>query len=298
MPRYIIGMCPNPVIDNSVEARDTGKSVRVQKKDGNYEISIFMCPSGTNCYEGLEVSIGMCPTGLTCGCEYIVDDLEFSDNGSCHIYITWTNPDKCLCKSIHLQRLQWWDELVYQHKYSHVREGEDADMLIYSDGDVRNDHYCFPCGIGGDESTHSAGSESIFETQNLNPGQIYRVIGYFDDLSCGGSESVVVLGHLLYQTTGFTSGKITAVVSTDPPMYTVEYYKKISHGAEAISKDLYSSDNYPWEVGDYVMLGKLAANFPDGYYGTHLTSENIEQKGAGDSPETELFIIPYSKIEG
>ena len=68
--RFEIGMCPDPIIDDSMSRTDRGQAVRVNKGDTGYDVIVFMCPEGHTCYEGIDIRIGMCPNGETCGCEY------------------------------------------------------------------------------------------------------------------------------------------------------------------------------------------------------------------------------------
>lgn len=304
--KYTVGMCPSPIEDDSVEYDNRDVAISVRTSEGNANVEVYMCPNHSECHDGLFVFVKMCPTGETCGCSYSVDNLRWRDNGSCGIYFEWNNPDNCILRQVNLERISAFEDadlINWVIKYTHERIGELSPTLyIYPDGDPRNDEGCKGCGIGGEVEDHEPGSEEIYEVQNMIPGQLYRVAGYFDDLSCGGRETKQILGYVVYQTTGLTSGVIKSVQGTNPPLYEVEFYERDTSTYKYALKtvNLWSVDYYNWEVDDAVMLVKIETTFPNGYYTTGITHESVQQKSpSGDSDyKNYYFIVPYYKVEG
>lgn len=300
--KYTVGMCPSPVIDDALNYENRKDSISESKNDTSIEVTVLMCPSGNKCYEGLIVEVRMCPIGEECACSYSVDNLWWYDNGYCGITFQWNNPDKCLLREIRLMEIDWWD-FNYQNRYIHEREGEiSPTMLIYPDGDIRNKEGCRDCGIGGTDPAHEAGSELVYETTAMIPGQLYQVVGYFDDLSCGGPTEPVSLAYVVYQTTGLSSGRITGIVSSVPPMYTVEFYERSSGSNDYKLKEvnLYSVDYYDYEVDDAVMLAKIDTTFPDGSYASGINDSSVQQNSSDNDSDYKdyYYIVPYNKIMG
>lgn len=293
--KFIVGMCPSPAIDDSVEYENRKDSISTSRNGDDVEVTVYMCPSGAQCDEGLLVAIKMCPDGETCGCSYDISDLRWHDTGQCGIYFTWHNPDRCVLRKVTLQRISWWDS-NWVLKYMHERTGDDPDLPIYPQGDPRNDEGCRDCGIGGADENHAAGSESIYESSTMVPGQLYKVSCWFDDIACGGRETKIDLAYLVYQTTGLTSGQITAKPQNDPPRYTVQHYERSDGdlGYSLVSRNYYSVDYYPFEIGDPVMLCKVGTSFPDGYYGGDIDDDSVQQP----TDTANYLIVPYNQVEG
>jgi len=296
--KYTVGMCPSPILDDSMRYDNRKDSISESQNDTNVEVEVFMCPSGNECHEGLLVTIKMCPTGVECGCGYNVDNLIWNDNGNCGVTFSWNNPDRCILRQVNLEMKSWWDQ-NFSIKYTHERIGDDLSILIYPDGDIRNAEGCRDCGIGGEVEDHEAGSESVYEKQYLVPGQIYLVAGYFDDMSCGGREVKVELGYVLYQTTGFTSGQIISQVQSSPPKYSVQFYERDGGGITLKTENLFSSDYSQYENGDPVMLVKMGTDFPASdhiYTSLYPSSSNVNQ--ITSDYDDKMFIAPFNKIEG
>jgi hypothetical protein len=293
-------MCPKPLVDDSVSYEQRPTSIQTSQSDDQISITIFMCQNGDECHEGLFVDLKMCPLAETCGCGYEARNLRWYDSGSCGITFEWRNPDKCVLHRIALRRMGWWD-INWVLKYDHLRSGTDPNLPIYPDGDIRNTIGCRDCGIGGDVESHEPGSELVYETQLMVPGQLYRVSGWFDDQKCGGREVEVTLGYLVYQTTGLSSGEITSIVSSDPPKYAVNHYVRSGgeYGYSLVNKNYFAVDYYPFEVGDPVMLCKINTRFPcvGGGYGCTIDDSDVQQvDGGGD--DGDYLIVPYNEVEG
>ena len=300
--KYTVGMCPSPIIDDALSYENRKDSISESQNDTSIEVTVHMCPSGNECHEGLIVDVRMCPTGLECACGYAVDNLSWQDNGSCGITFQWNNADRCLLREVRLMEIDWWD-FNYQNRYVHQRIGDDSSLLIYPDGDIRNQEGCYDCGIGGEDENHEPGQELVYENVSMIPGQLYRVVGYFDDLSCGGSTEPVSLAYVVYQTTGLSSGRITGIVSSVPPMYSVEFYERSTGEYKYKLKevDLYSVDYYDYEVDDAVMLIKADTTFPDnGVYQSSIGNTSVEQRDSSNADDylDFYYIAPYNKVMG
>jgi hypothetical protein len=292
--KFVIGMCPEPVLDNSMSYQNRTRSIS-QGRDGDlHAITIMMCPIGSECREGLEVTIKMCPDGEECGCDYKASDVRWTSSQGCSLRVMWKNPDQCVLYRIELYRLSWWETLPII-EYTHLRAGSGASMPVYPENDSRNDQYCHSCGISGG---HAVGLESVNLVANLIPGQKYIVSGYFHDQTCGGATVKHDIGYVLYQTTGFTSGYIISKVQDNPPKYNVRFNVKEDDEVNPREEALFTTDYTTYEVGDAVMLVKLGTNFPSPdhiYENAEVTSGNISI--IDGSYDQSLFIAPFNKIE-
>lgn len=269
MSIYTIKVCPEKISDNSIEYSN-GRNVSVQEQDdGSFIVTVYVCPVGSKCHSGQYVTIKLCPVGENCGCNYETQ-ISWKGYSEDRVLVEWTNPDKCILDRIELKaKPVWgesWDTIM---KYIHVKSG-DPSIIIYPDGDSRNEGFCHECGIGG-ENKHSAGQERIWDTGIVIPGMMYRVDGFFRNESCGGVTQPVPLGYALYETPAFTSGEIVGVVvdangdPVDPPKYTVRLYENdVDKYPLWVDVDLFSVDKYPWAVGDHVMILKKQTEYPAG----------------------------------
>lgn len=270
MPRYKLVICPIKTQDNSVNY-ENGKSITVsEQEDGTVKVIVPVCPVGSICHTGQYTRIKICPTGEVCGCNYDVDITWLGYNED-RVLVKWDNPDKCILERIELKaKTVWgqsWNTIM---KYIHTKSG-DPNVMVYPEGDDRNDRYCHGCGIGGD-GKHPPGTEEFWDTGKIIPGMMYRVDGYFRNDSCGGVNQPVVLGYALYETPALTSGEIVSVVlnpltgrPADPPQYVVKLFDNdIDYYPLTINHPFYSVDYYPWEVGDSVMIMKDKTSYPGG----------------------------------
>jgi len=297
--RFTIGLCPEEIRDSAVKYDLGREAISVaQDDDGNNVVTVFICPQGSECHDGLTVAVKICPVGEDCECDYSVDNLGWYDTGHCTINISWRNPDNCVLQEIRLIRVSDWE--ADATKYIHQRVG-DPNLPVYPDGDSRNNSYCHGCGIGGEGGpSHEAANETLHAVNDLTPGTLYKVVGYFRDGSCGGVTNPVDLAMVVYQTTGLTSGVIKAKVQDEPPMYTVGYYWQgdstniadieIMPGVNYAERDLYTVDRHEWEVDNAVMLVKTGTDFPGEFYNDQtITSDSVQET-------EELFIAPYQQL--
>lgn len=285
MQTFTVGLCPDSHADSSIQYVDKGDSVTVSRSGDNHSVEVNMCSEFGKCMEGLDVEVGICPTGESCSCEYEVDS-SWYDNGGCGVYATWINPSvSCALWEVRLKSLSWWD-ITADLLYTHSRYGYDPNAPIYPDGDSRNNSRCRGCGLSQQLENPFASSG------DLVPGMVYSVYGYFIFDACGGKLTQVLLGRVLYQTTGFTSGRIVSKTSVRPPMYSVQYYVSGSSGPTLTQHILYATDYYEWSPGDYVMLVKKGTDYDGGVYGPDIvTSDNVAVPSG--SAITGYFIAPY-----
>jgi len=290
--KFTIDICPNEVEDDSLEYKNSSKSISVSSSETTIDVTVNLCPYARTCYDRPEtVIVKLCPVGGTCGCNYNVDDLSWIEPNTCLSNVSWTNPDKCILREVRLRKYNFWDGP--SDKYVHLKSG-DPNIIIYPDDDPRNNGQCFGCGIGGAE-TNPTSLEHVTDDTNLVPGQKYEVLGYFDDLSCGGNTVAVSLAQTVYQTTGFTSGQLLEQLSAAPPKWHVLVYRYGGGGIDpdATSVEAFVVDYTDFEVGDAVMIGKLDTNFPDGgvYGNVQITESEVDQ-----GEEAKYYIIPYNKV--
>jgi hypothetical protein len=269
MPRYTVKICPNSISDNSLEY-DHGVSLSVaEQEDGSFRVIVPVCRIGSYCHSGQITKVKLCPIGETCGCNYEAS-ISWIGYTKDRTLVKWDNPDKCILDKIELKaKTVWgqsWNTIM---KYIHTKSG-DPNVILYPDGDSRNNEYCHECGIGGDGS-HPPGVEEVWDAGKIIPGMMYRVDGFFRNETCGGVGQGVVLGYSLYETPALTSGEIAEVVVDDsgkqvhPPQYKVDLYSNDPDEYPlTVRLTMYSVDYYPWEVGDPVTILKDRKTYPGG----------------------------------
>jgi hypothetical protein len=300
MAEYTFVLCPDPLETSFIEYEEGSHISQTTDEDSNISfVEVKLCPASSEC-TSFSVIVNLCPDDESCSCPYRVRDFRWYDQGDQHIYISWVNPDKCILKQVRLSKRDPWDN-VFTVLYTHDISEGDPGTPIYPDDDERNPP-CPGCGIGGDDN-HPTGFETRAYVTDITPGQAYRLSGYFNDESCGGIETEVVFGYLVYETTGWTSGIIAEIVDPVTRLFKVQKYEVNSEGSLILRSHLmYASDYYSWEVGDPVMISKRGTGFPNDepYGSSEINNENMEYYGEDDVDENGIStwnITTYDKVD-